>query len=211
MGIFTPISLAADVIYGVNLLTSSIQGDAVAIFDAESFEQVFSGARSLRANVRETSRVMDHPLETGVTISDHFIINPNEIEISALIPSVYYNSAYQDIKEAFLNKTLLSVQTKADVYTNMIVAEMPHEENPELFDVLVQGIRLKEIIYVAPTSITTINKTGQAPTVPSNYSPVNPKNANTLQRGQCTAKDPTGLGLTSPTKRQVNFWAGGAA
>lgn len=151
--------------------------DIVGIYDATNLQQVFANARPLKATVRETSRVMDHPVETGVIISDHHIINPKEINIPIVISKDYYASMYQQIKNAFINATLLCVQTRTDFYSNIIVADMPHEEDADMFDVVTLALHLKEVLYVAPNSIA-------APTSPANYNPADPVKSNIVQSGQ---------------------------
>lgn len=177
----------------LNLATKKLLGETVVIIDSNTLLPVFYGAQPMRVQVRETSRVMSHPLETGVTISDHHVIEPKEIEVSLIIPAIYYISVYQQIKTAFINAELLMLQSNADVYTNMIVSDMPHEESPQMSGVLVMSLRLKEVLFVAPASITTQN-TSNPSTVPSNYAPADPVDSNTVLRGQCTPSDPSGTG-----------------
>lgn len=194
---FTPASILADAQLGLDLLANITKVDIVGVFDQQSFSQVFPGARPMKASVRETSRVMDYPVETGVTLSDHHVINPTEIELMMVINSLEYGSAYQAIRNAWVNATLLMVQTRTGVYRNMIVAQMPHEETPDMYDAIYQTVRLREVIFVAPSSIA-------APTQPANYSPVNPVNQNTVTRG---FQSPVALaGSALSLANVINLW-----
>lgn len=163
-------------IYGIGLLTNSVNQDVVGIYDTESFTQQFVQARPVRARVNETSRMMDYPVETGTILTDHHIINQREIELSLIVPSEFYISTYAQIRNAFLTAQLLTVQTKASVYPNMVIQAMPHEENPDMYDAITVALRLKEILFVMPNSIA-------APSQPAYYSPSLPQYENTQPRG----------------------------
>ncbi|OWK42201.1 phage baseplate protein [Fimbriiglobus ruber] len=166
-------SLLSDVAFGLDLL--SLVGsnvDIVGIYNDTA--QVYVQARPLKASVRETSKVMEHPVETGVVLSDHHIINPVEIDLPLMVASVYYAAIYQQIKTDFLAATLLSVKTPVNVYGSMIVADMPHEESPEHFSSVIIGLRLKQVLFEVP---------GSTQPLPANYSPAAAANENTVQSG----------------------------
>jgi hypothetical protein len=173
---FTPASILSNVSAGLNLLSNKVNFDVVGIYDSQSLRQLFERARPLKAMVVETSKIMDQPVETGVIISDHHIINPKIIDLPLLIQNEFYTSTYQQIRDAFINATLLTVQTKAGVFPNMIIADMPHQEDPDMFDVITMALRLKEVLFVAPSSIAQ-------PTPPANYAPAAPADTNTIARG----------------------------
>lgn len=185
---FTPASILPNAILGIELLLGSFDSNKVAIHDQDTFDQLFADANEMRIDVRETSKVMDHPVETGVTLSDHHVINPVQIELSLIIKSQFYASTFQQIKSAFVNATLLAVQTNAGVYSNMIIAELPHEEDPEMFDAIKVGLRLREVLFVAPASITQTSGNVNLTTASQDYAPANPENGNTVNRGLQTPK-----------------------
>lgn len=157
--------------------------DIVGIYNGMS--QVYVQARPLKASLRETSKIMEHPAETGVSLADHHIINPVEIEIPLMIPSDSYAAMYTQIKTDFVAATLLTVKTPVNVYQNMIISDMPHEEDPEHFNSIMLALRLRQIIYFIP---------GAPQALPANYSPQAPDNQNTVQSGVQQAKPFTGGG-----------------
>lgn len=146
--------------------------DVVGVYDG--FDQVYAAARPLKALLRETSRVMEHPAETGVVLADHHVINPVEIDLPVVIPARSYAATYQQIKADFLAATLLTVKTPVTVYENMILADIPHEEDPEYFNAVTMLLRLRQVIYFVP---------GAAQTLPANYSPEDPADQDTVQSG----------------------------
>lgn len=121
--------------------------DVVGIFD-DSGNQILDLARPIKANVSPSSKIMDHPIETGATISDFQIFLPVEIELSLLCTSSEYRSVYQQINTAFQAGATLTVLTKANAYVNMLIQAIPHEETPEMFDVLPVAVKLREVIQV---------------------------------------------------------------
>lgn len=153
----------------------SAASDVVGVFD-QNFNQVFPTSRPIKAEIRETSRPMEHPVETGVIITDHRIILPTEIELSMILPAGDYRSVYQQIKQYFNSAQLLSVQTRTDTYANMFIVDIPHQEDAELFDTVSLAIRLKQVLIVTTqtqslpagavkdaTQQSTINNGAQSP------------------------------------------------
>lgn len=172
----TPQSLISNAIALFDLL--SLGGaDSVGIYDQTTFNQVFTDARPLEARVLETTRIMQHPIETGASLADHHIINPIEIDYYAVIKSPFYLSTYEQIKQAMIAAILLTVSTKSGTYSNMIIKDIPHQEKPEMFDSITINIRLQEILFVVPASVSP------SP-APSNYAPAAPANSNTQSLGQ---------------------------
>lgn len=121
--------------------------DEVAVFDSETFEQVFPYARPVECNVRPSTRTMEHPIETGQSIADHRIINPLEIIMEVIVSSVFYNQTFNDIVYLFETATLLTVQTKFGTYSNMFITDLPHKESPEVYDSVVIQLRFKEVLF----------------------------------------------------------------
>jgi hypothetical protein len=138
--------------------------------------QMFVNARPLKATIRETSKVMEHPVESGAVLADHHIINPVEIDLPLMVASQFYVQTYQGIKNAFVNATNLTVKTPVNVFNNMIIADMPHEEDPQFFDSILIALHLKQVLFF--TAGQTAAQFSQA-----NYAPVAPANQNTLQTG----------------------------
>ena len=174
---------------GLTGLSLSVLNSILGIPNSQaSIGQLFTNARPVKAIVRETSKVMDHPVETGVTLSDHHIINPIEIDLQLIVTSTpagliggllgistatNYATTYSQIRQAFINATPLAVKTRVGVYSNMIISEMPHEEDADMYDVISINLRLKQVIYIMPGSNTP----------QSNYQPLAAANSNTLASG----------------------------
>jgi hypothetical protein len=132
----------------VNTITSLFGVDVVGVFDNDTFDQLFQAARPTKANINRQQKIMDHPIETGSIVSDFAIVLPVEIELSMLLTGQEYNDIYGQIRDYFLAQTFVSIQTKADVFPNMIIQGMPHEENADQFDVIPLALKLREVQLV---------------------------------------------------------------
>lgn len=149
----------------------STQTDKVAVYD-QNFTQVFPLARPIKAVVKEEAKSMEHPLESGSMIIDHRIILPVEIELSLVTQSTDASDTYNEIRQYYLNGTLLTVHTKSGVYQNNYITGMPHEESPDEFDVLIVALKLKQAQLV----------TSQNSSIPQDNTQ-NPANSDTVDRG----------------------------
>lgn len=151
----------------ISTLLPTFAIDVVGVF-TQDYNQLFRNARSLKAVVKEQSKVMEHPVENGTIIVDHRIVLPVEIELTLILASSDYQNIYKSIKQYYLNGTLLVIQTRSDIYLNQIIESMPHEEDPEQYDVIPLVLNLKQVQFV---------------TAQYGVLPKQPKNTNTVKRG----------------------------
>ena len=128
--------------------------NVVAIYDQNN-NQVFIGATPMQAVVKEGAKVMEHPVENGTVIVDHLVIKPIEIDLPLITQSDDPKSVYDEIKQLYLAGTLLTVQTKSDIYTSLVIESMPHEEKHDVFDQLIIHLKLKEVKF-ATTQFGTL-------------------------------------------------------
>lgn len=148
----------------INTLLPTFAFDSVAVF-TQDFTQLFKSARPIKAVIKEQAKVMEHPVENGATITDHRIILPIEIELSLILASEDYQSVYNNIKQYYLNATLLTIQTRSGIYQNQLIASMPHEEDPSQYNVLTIALSLKEVIFVSAQYTTLPKNKGDNSTV----------------------------------------------
>ena len=160
--------------------------DVVAVLDSK-FRQVFQKARAVKATIVRASKAMEHPLETGATVTDHRIVLPVAIELSLILASDDYRAVYQQVRDIFNRGDLLTVQTRVDSFPSMLIEKMPHDETPEMFDAVALALSLKEAQFVQPQ-----------------FSPLKvakPKDSNTTKRGQQQPTD-------SPPARKQSVLSG---
>lgn len=134
----------------------SFVNNNVAVYD-QQFNQLFSASQAIKAVVKEESKVMEHPVETGIIIVDHRVILPIEITLSLILTAATYQDVYKSIRQYYLNGTLLIVQTKSDIYQNQIIQSIPHEEDPSQFNILTLELNLKQVLFVQAQYTKTKN------------------------------------------------------
>jgi hypothetical protein len=166
---------------GITGLSSSILNSILGIPNAvASIGQVFVNARPLTASIRPSSKFMEHPGETGISLADHHVINPLEIYMPMSINSEFYSETYTQIYQAFVNATPFSIKTRVGVFSDMVIVDPPHEETPDKYDAIILTLHFKQVIY----AVEGVNpSTGVAGGVLTNYQPLAADNSNTLASG----------------------------
>ena len=107
----------------------------------------------MSCNVIDDSKMCEHPIESGATITDHKIFNPVEIDIRLSLPNYIYRSVYQELRQIYEESPKLRIKTKTGWYSNMVLQGLPHEEKPENFDRIVFDLHFKEVKEVQPKYI----------------------------------------------------------
>ena len=154
-------------------LIPTVETDIIGVF-TKDFTQVFARARPLKVSVKEESKLMEQPLETGANTVDHRIIQPVEIELSMILQAEDYRDTYDDIKQFYLDGTLLSVLTQTASYDSLMIESMPHEEGGEMYDAITLALKLKEVHFVTPEF---------------GIVPRSPKDSSTVDRGNQQSKE----------------------
>jgi len=146
--------------------TSAI--DVIAVFD-NSGNQLFSGARPVKASVKPSAKMMQHPVESGYLITDHRVINGIEITLNIILDPEDYYDTYQQIGQAYVGNNSLVVQTRTGVYYPMYIKSLPHEETPEMYDTVSIILELIEVIVVQSStqqlSASSVANPASTPTV----------------------------------------------
>ncbi|MDL2313395.1 hypothetical protein LJC36_00265 [Desulfovibrio sp. OttesenSCG-928-C14] len=151
--------------------------DVVAVLDG--YTQVFRAARPIKASVRDEAKLMEHPQESGGTVTDHEVFQPVAIELMLILQPENYRDTYREIKTLYRQGKILTVQTKADSYRNQVIEAIPHEEDPDKFDTIPLTLKLKEITIV----------TAQFQAV---YKPKNQAQSDTSDRGEVQPEESQG-------------------
>ena len=156
----------------------SASADVVAILDTNTGNQVFENARPIKVTVSESAKLMAHPVEDGSDVVDHRIILPIGISLQMILRSDQYRETYQEIRRLFLQSVNLTIQTRTDTYPNMYLQDIPHEEDPALFDTITMIVSLIE------TQIAVVQVLQLPPAAVRN-----PADVSTTDRGQQTTTD----------------------
>lgn len=160
---------AGAIVPAVSFLGGS--SDVVAVLDS-GFSPVLVGSSPMKAEVMPRAKLMDHPLESGQLTTDYKIIVPLELRLPLFIPYPFYRDIYQEILNLWRASELLTVQTKASTYSNLVIVEPLHEENPDMFDAIIVNLKFREVQVVDssgqfapadPTQSDTVNSGEQQP------------------------------------------------
>lgn len=160
--------------------------DVVGVFDS-SFNQVFPQARPIKATVKPSAKLMDHPVEDGSSITDHRVILPTELELTVILSDEEFRNTYSQIRQYFLDTEMLIVQTYTGSYSDMVIESMPHDESSGDVGMVALSLKLREVILVTaqfqalPASSVSQESTGEK----------GKRNASTVKRGEQTGKTET--------------------
>jgi hypothetical protein len=174
-----------------NTSVNSLSQDVIAILNGEDFTQLFPLASPMQVTVRELSKVLSFTVEDGSERSDHIVYLPVEIDIPFLLTEDTRN-IYAAFKRAWKTQTTLVVQTKVDSFPNMLIYEMPHDENSE------QG---ESITLLVKMRVFESIKTEFGALPPRKVA--NKSQGSTVKKGQVQTTE-----STAPTKRKASVLAG---
>lgn len=141
-----------------------MSGDVAQLLD-EKFKPILTKAKILKIQAAPSSKTMEHPLETGASIVDHRIITPTELTIQMVCNSADYKNVYEQLLNLYKKGTLFVVQSRVNVYENMLIESMPHEETPAMFDAVALVVKLKSVLIVQSKYVTAPKKPAQKQTV----------------------------------------------
>lgn len=203
MSIFSDLmNTASGALSSNGLYTSTLAVDVVRITN-ESGAQLFTQCRAMRAAVNRSSDLCEHPLETGNKVSDFKIIKPNVAQLTMFIPADAYGTVYKDIEQAYLDSTSLIVQTRASSFSDMVITDMPHDEAPDLGDIVAVTLTLKEVKW-----FTSTIETMPAKEVAASKKTGAKSDANTVKQGQKRTSEPSEAtkGKSSSVIKDIKDW-----
>jgi hypothetical protein len=175
-----------------NILQSLIPlfGGKTVLVSDQAGNEVFPAARFLKVEIKPESRPMEHPVESGATITDHRILLPIEIELSTVLSSLDYKDVYKQIVGFYTNATLLTVQCRAGTFTNQLIQAIPHTEDADQYDAIILSLKMKQVLIA--TTPTVSNSTPLKPAGGTVTAPLSPNNSPSQARGQIGDRAPTG-------------------
>lgn len=151
----------------------------VAILDNDSLEPLFESVSPMRVSTIREKKATKFAVEDGTERSDHIVKALTEISIDILAADDVRN-AYENLVQVWAANKLVTVQTKAASFPNMLLTAVPHDETIELGTSINMSIRLQEWVEVKP-------ETGELP--PSKVA--NKNKSSTVKRGQSKGTETT--------------------
>lgn len=165
--------------------------DVVALYRAETMEQVLASLRPMTSNTQEGGDLMEHPVEDGSLIADHLVLNPTETELQMLVAAEDIPSVIDEARQLMLDGELLTAQTRTGSIFNMVIVGLPRDERPEAMDSPLVLLRLRQARFITP-EYGDIRPTQAA----------RPQQATTRQRGQQQARPATARTTGAETQQR---------
>ena len=128
----------------MTILATSSAADLVAILDNDNLQQLFTATSPMRVSVRESKKATQFAVEDGTTRSDHVTTDAVEISIDLFISDELSRNGYEEIRQAWRDNRLVTVQTKISSYPDMLILEIPLDETPEAGGSIMMPIRMQE-------------------------------------------------------------------
>ena len=171
----------------------------VQVLDNETLLPLWLGSDIMDVQVQETSTVTKYAVEDGTNRNDHIVHNPTEITMRFTLAGDV-SQLFNAIKQTYTNRDLVTVQTRTDVYADMIVTDIPQEQSGAAMDAVMLDISLSEWREVVPEYGELTQAKEQSSTVKrgsqAQAKVAKPEQSSTVKRGsQATTEAP-------PAKKQ---------
>ena len=121
----------------------------VEILDNETLQPLWLGSDIMDVQVQETSTVTKYKVEDGTNRNDHIVHNPTEIMMRFTLAGEV-SQLFNAIKQTYTERALVTVQTRTDVYADMIVTDIPQEQTGAAMDAVTLDVRMSEWREVVP-------------------------------------------------------------
>ena len=119
----------------------------IALYDEHGGE-ILADSTIISCTVNDTSRLMEHPIESGATVADYKVFNPVTASIIVALPEYGFEGQFAEIYSVYKNSEYVILQTKTNVYKNLQVLSIPHEANIKNVSRPTITIQLKEALTV---------------------------------------------------------------
>jgi hypothetical protein len=100
--------------------------------------------------VKSEKRATRFSVESGATRSDHVIDSPLEIPIEMELWGKDAQEAYDALEKIFKDRTLVTIETRVGMYTDMLLEAMPHTETTSNFGGATINARFLQWVEVVP-------------------------------------------------------------
>lgn len=115
---------------------------------------------TLREVHRTTVRVTDHPVESGASVSDHMIVEPDELELEGVVsntPPIMFASSksfpkraetfYEVMKDAAQAGEVVTVVTTLRTYDDMVITSIEVPRDAETGDAVQFRMTLRRVVF----------------------------------------------------------------
>lgn len=110
--------------------------------------ELLSTASIISCSVNDSSKLMEHPIESGAVIADYKVFNPVTASVVVALSATGYESEFAEIYTSYKNCEYITLQTKTQVYSNLQILSLPHEATFKNISRPTITINLKEALVV---------------------------------------------------------------
>ena len=177
--------------------TADIRKFAAWRLDKKDPQEVLNGLEIESMNFEDSIKLFEHPLETGAVITDHMIIEPNQVSLRAYI-SNDDTETLKELEYLHLNGIPLKIRVQNKVLPKVVIKDKPFQVDGAHFDKSPYSITFREEQEVTPVYVAMPpSKVRRA----SNSSRVN----SGVKQAQTTKKNDSWIissGIKSPFKKR---------
>lgn len=125
----------------------------IQFLDNDTKEVIFRKSNVLQVEAKPTKQVTKFKVEDGSDRNHHIVEKANEVSVSFILTDVDYMeniNAYKELLEYHNDNKLVTLQTRLNIYENMVIETIPHSEDKEIFYGGVVNMTLSEWREVTP-------------------------------------------------------------
>lgn len=111
--------------------------------------EVLSNVQIEGVTVEDTSKIFEHPLETGATIVDHEVFDPNVVSCRMIIANNDGDSL-TELEQLYKQGTELKIRANNKVLERVVISGKPFEITSKMFDKTLYTVTFKEALRVTP-------------------------------------------------------------
>lgn len=114
--------------------------------------EVLQNLQIMRITVENQKKIFEHPIENGLTIADHEVLEPQGLSLEAYI-AIDDASTLNELTQLYMNGTKLKIRADNRVLNNMVISAQPSEITGAIFDKTKYQINFKQALEVTPQYI----------------------------------------------------------
>lgn len=130
----------------ISQLNADVLSKVVNVMGANPY-----GITYMSADVSVESDLCDHPVETGMVITDASIIRPVSARVAVAMPTFFAEKIYNDIYKLQQKKEKkIILQTKYGVYENLVLQNFSYGLDSTNIDRTIFSLDLRQVLEVEP-------------------------------------------------------------
>ena len=125
----------------------------IQFFDNDTKEVIFKSSNITSLDAKLNKQATKYQVEDGTERNNHIIEKAKEIDVSLVLTKADEKeniASFQELLDYFNNNKLVTVQTKMNIYNNMLIEAIPHSESKDIFYGCTISMHLTEWREVKP-------------------------------------------------------------